>query len=583
MFGSLTELLSSLLSPRVDTLSTPGRQADTMAKRLEPLLMSDWPATDGKPLRGLTVGEALREAAREAPDVPALIEGTADRAARRRWTYRELLADAERTGAALLTRFAPGERVAIWANNLPEWVLLEYGAALAGITIVTVNPALRGGELRHVLANSGAQGLFMLPGYRGTDMRATLAGIRDELPDLREVRLLTEWREFIGLAPDGADLPGADLPGARPDDPAQIQYTSGTTGAPKGAVLRHSGITDNAALYAERAGLPIGDVTVNPMPLFHTAGCVMSVLGTLSVRGTVVLPPAFDPALQLRLIEEERGQSMIGVPTMLIGILDAPEFEQANLSSLRRVVSGGAVVPADLVRRVERETPALVSIVFAQTESSPVITQTSPDDTAEDRAQTLGRPLPHTAVRIVSTRTGDTLPVGQTGELLTKSYSVMLGYHGDPAATAAAIDADGWLHTGDLAKMDERGYFIIDGRLREMIIRGGENIYPREIEAVLFGHPDVADAAVVGVPDERWGEQVAAFVRPAAGRAPEPAELFAYCRARLAPFKTPRFWAILDAFPLTGSGKVQKFRLLDEFADQLKPVLPVSAGGAGRR
>ncbi|HUN35653.1 MAG TPA: AMP-binding protein [Trebonia sp.] len=538
-----------------------------MEERLNSLVMSDWPAADGPPLRHLSVGEALRDAAGAAPDAIALVEGCADPAARRRWTYRELLADAERTGAALLARFSPGERVAIWANNRPEWVLLEYGAALAGITIVTVNPALRGDELRHVLANSGAQGLFMLPGYRGTDMQATLAGIRAELPGLREVVLLTAWDEFLS-----SGRPGTDLPGAGPDDPAQIQYTSGTTGQPKGAVLRHAGITDNAALYAQRAGLRDGDVTVNPMPLFHTAGCVMSVLGTLSVRGTVVLPPAFDPALQLQLLEQERGTSMIGVPTMLIAMLDAAEFRSADLSSLRRVISGGAVVPAQLVRRVERETPALVSIVFAQTESSPVITQTSPDDRADDRAETLGRPLPHTAVRIVSTRTGQTLPVGQTGELLTRGYAVMLGYNNDPAATAAAIDPHGWLHTGDLAKMDERGYFRIDGRLKEMIIRGGENIYPREIEAVLFGHPDVADVAVVGIPDERWGEQVAAFVRPAAGHIPDPDALFAYVRARLAPFKTPRFWAIVDHFPMTGSAKIQKFRLQNEFADRLKPV-----------
>lgn len=538
-----------------------------MVGKPDPLSASEWPAAGGSPLRGLTVGEALRDAVREAPDAVALVEGAPDPAARRRWTYRELLADAERTGAALLARFSPGERVAIWANNLPEWVLLEYGAALAGITIVTVNPALRGGELRHVLGNSGAQGLFMLPGYRGTDMRATLAGIRDGLPRLREVVLLTEWEEFLG-----SGQPGTVLPGARPDDPAQIQYTSGTTGSPKGAVLRHAGITDNAALYAERAGLPPGDVTVSPMPLFHTAGCVMSVLGTLSVRGTVVLPPAFDPALQLRLLEEERGESMLGVPTMLIGILDADTFGSTDLSSLRRVVSGGAVVPAELVRRVERKTPALVSIVFAQTESSPVITQTSPDDSADDRAHTLGRPLPHTAVRIVDPRTGGTQPVGETGELLARGYSVMLGYHDDPSGTAAAIDSDGWLHTGDLAKMDERGYCRIDGRLKEMIIRGGENIYPREIEAVLFGHPDVADAAVVGIPDERWGEQVAAFIRPAAGRTPDPAALFAYSRARLAPFKAPRLWAVIDAFPLTGSGKIQKFRLRNEFADRLRPV-----------
>ena len=343
-----------------------------------------------------------------------------------------------------------------------------------------------------------------------------------------------------------------ELPDVDPRDAAQIQYTSGTTG-PKGAVLHHRGIVNNARLAYERIGAQPGLVQLSPMPLFHTAGCAMSVLGSIACEGTLILPPYFDPGLILELVETHRPACVLGVPTMLIGLLDHPRFATSDVSSVDVVISGGAVVPPALVRRVEAAFDARMSIVFAQTEASPVITQTAPDDDAEDRATTLGRPLPQTEVKIVD------------GELCTRGYHVMTGYFENPEATAAAIDADGWLHTGDLVSMDERGYCRIGGRLKDMIIRGGENIYPREIEQVLFDHEDVADVAVLGVPDETWGEQVAAFIRPADGRTPDPDELFAYCRERLAPHKTPRHWSIVDSFPLTPSGKVQKYVLRERF------------------
>jgi acyl-CoA synthetase (AMP-forming)/AMP-acid ligase II len=512
-------------------------------------------------LLDVTVGDFLRETAAKDPDAVALIEGAPDPSARRWWTYGTLLEEAERAARALLGRFAPGERVAIWANNTPEWVILELAAGIAGVTIVTVNPALRDEELRHVLGHSRAEGIFLVPEYRGTPMAEMLDALRGDLPALREVVSFAEWDEFCA-----SGAPARRLPRVDPGDPAQIQYTSGTTGRPKGAVLHHRGIVNNARLtYTDRLGLGPGLVQLSPMPLFHTAGCVMSVLGSIACEGTLVLPPYFDPGLVLELVEAERVQCLLGVPTMLIAYVDHPRFAETDVSTVRCVITGGAVVPPTLVRRVEAAFGARLSIVFAQTEASPVITQTALDDSDEDRATTLGRPLAHTEVKIVDVTTGEPAAPDVVGEICTRGYHVMTGYFDNPHATAAAIDSDGWLHTGDLGSMDARGYFRIGGRLTDMIIRGGENIYPREIEQVLFEHEDVADVAVLGVPDATWGEQVAAFIRPAEGRTPDPDALFAYCRERLAPFKAPRHWRVVDEFPLTPSGKVQKFVLRARF------------------
>jgi acyl-CoA synthetase (AMP-forming)/AMP-acid ligase II len=532
-----------------------------------------WPPDRSRPIVALTVGELLRDTAARAPDAVGLVEGVADRAARRRWTYAELLECSERAARALLGRFEPGERVAVWANNIPEWVMLELAAALAGITIVTVNPALRAEELMHVLGQSRADGIFLLPEYRGTRMAETLESVRRGLPALREVVRFTDWDRFCASGSPTQRLPHVD-----PLAPAQIQYTSGTTGFPKGAVLHHRGIVNNARLsYVERLGFEPGVVQLSPMPLFHTAGCVMSVLGAIATEGTLVLPPLFEAALLLELLESERAQCLLGVPTMLIGVLDHPRFAAADVSSIRCVITGGAVVAPALVRRVEAAFGAPLSIVFAQTEASPVITQTAPDDRAEDRAGTLGRALPQTEVKIIDVSSGQTVAPGVLGELCTRGYNVMSGYFDNAEATTAAIDPDGWLHTGDLASMDDRGYCQIGGRLKDMIIRGGENIYPREIEQVLFDHEDVADVAVLGVPDPVWGEQVAAFIRPADGRTPDPEQLFAYCRDRLAPHKAPRHWTILEAFPLTPSGKVQKYLLRERFLADADTRLPDDA------
>ena len=515
--------------------------------------MSHWPARALTPLLATTVGGVLRAAAWRAPDRVALIDP-----GRREWTFGELRDEAERVARGLLTRFEPGEPVAVWAGNGPDWVLLEFAAGLAGLTLVTVNPAYQAEELAHVLGHSGAAGVFLRTGAQA----GILAQVRDQLPRLREVITLGEWP-----ADDGSELPEVD-----PASPAQILYTSGTTGPPKAAVLTHRGLTNNARLAAEAIGLRAGDVLVNPMPYFHVAGGGLITLGLVQTLGTQVVLPRFDPARMLELTERYRGTVIGGVPTMLTALLAAAGRAPRDLSSLRVALAGGATVPPELVRQVEAEFGVPFTLTFGQTESSCSITMTRPSDTADDRAETLGRPLPQTEVKIADVATGATVPCGTVGEICTRGYLVMDGYLGDPEATSAAIDADGWLHTGDLGSMDERGYCRITGRLKEMIIRGGENIYPREIEAVLASHPGVAEAVVVGVPDRFWGEVVGAVIRPAFDVAE--AELAEHCRERLAAYKTPVRWLFTDAFPLTSTGKIRK----DVLGAQLSEIGLAEAG-----
>ena len=522
---------------------------------------SYWPADTSEPVLETTVGGILRAAADAGPDLTAMVAGVPDQAQRRRWTYAELLAEAEQAARALSTRFAPGERVAVWAPNLPEWVILEFAAALAGLVLVTVNPAYRPAELAYVLNQSDAAGIFLVPEFR-SPMGKFLDEVRPDLPGLREVVYLTDWAEFLATAPAQAALPDV-----RPDDIAQIQYTSGTTGFPKGAELHHRGLTNNARFYAERIALQPGEVYVNPMPLFHTAGCGMGVLGAVQSLAVDVPVLAFDPALVLELLEAERAVMFGGVPTMMIAMLGHPDIERRDLSSLRVAVSGGSPVPAELVRQVEARLGVRFSIVFGTTECSPLVTQVKLDDSDQDRAETLGTPLPQTEVMIADAH--GPVPVGQPGELCARGYLVMRGYHDAPEATAAAIDSEGWYHTGDLASLDGRGYLRIEGRIKDMIIRGGENVYPREIEDALFAHPAVAEAVVIGVPDETWGEVVAAYVRPVPDQpAPSTEELRAYCREHLAPYKTPQHWVFVEAFPMTPSGKIQKYKLREDFAQR---------------
>jgi fatty-acyl-CoA synthase len=537
-----------------------------------PLPRAHWPADTSVPVRETTIGSVLRAAAGRAPDGTALIDGDLDRRDRRQWTFAELLADAERAARALLTRFSPGERVAVWAPNSPEWVILEFGAALAGLVLVTVNPAYRGDELAHVLGDSQADGVFLADRFQQQDLAAVLGEVRGRLPRLREVVSFGEWAAFTAAGGAG-DAPDRPLPEVAPSSPAQVIYTSGTTGRPKGAVLTHRGLTNNARLAFENIGVGPGDVEINPMPMFHVGGCALFTLGPVQAGAAQVLMPRFSPALELELIETHRVTLLCGVPTMFLALLGHPDLAKRDMSALRRVITGGAVSPPALARRVEEALGVRYTVAFAQTEAGCVISMAAPGDPALDRAETMGRPLPQAEVRIASLRTGETAACGAVGEICTRGYLVMRGYLNDPAATAAAVDGEGWLHTGDLGAMDDRGYLRIAGRLKEMIIRGGENIYPREIEEVLITHPAVADAAVVGVPDAYYGEVVGAAVRPAVAAAVDgdsgqgdgagdgaglAADLAEYCRARLAPEKVPARWLVTGAFPLTPSGKIRK-------------------------
>jgi fatty-acyl-CoA synthase len=520
------------------------------------LTESYWPADTSSPILETTVGSALRDAASAAPDGVALVAYGLEPGVRRTWTFAELERDAERAARALLSRFEPGEHVAVWAPNLPEWLLLAFGAALARLVLVTVNPAYRPRELDYVLRQSRTAGVFHVSSFRGNPMAESLAAVRPGLPELREVVALERWDEFIASAPSTGELPPV-----RPEDAAQIQYTSGTTGFPKGALLHHRGLTNNARIGMDRLELREGDVFAHPFPFFHTAGCVLSTLGPLQARATNAFTVAFDPARSLELTERERATHLGGVPTMLIAMMEHPDVARRDLSSLRVVVSGGASVPPELVRSIESRLGARFSIVYGQTEASPLITVVELDDSAENKAHTVGTPLPQTEVKIIDPRNGDIVPPGTVGELCTRGYLVMHAYFEKPEATAEAIDPEGWLHTGDLATMDASGHCRITGRLKEMVIRGGENLFPAEIEAALHEHPAVADVAVVGVPDPKMGEELAAFIRSAGSERPTERELRAHVRERLAAPKTPRYWIFVDEFPLTGSGKIQKFVL----------------------
>jgi fatty-acyl-CoA synthase len=513
-------------------------------------------------VRELTLGGLLREAAASHPDRVALVAGTADPGARRSWTYDELLDEAITAARGLRARFEPGDRLAVWAPNYPEWIILEFASAMAGVILVTVNPAFRASEVAYVLQQSRAVGVVTATEFRGTPMLAIVEEIQASCPELRDVIRFDRWDELLEA---GADLAG-DLPDPVPSDAVMIQYTSGTTGFPKGALLHHRGLVNNGAHMMHRMGLGDDEVIIGVCPLFHTAGCALTVLGAVALGATLVYEEAFDPGLALELFEAYGGTAMLAVPTMLVAITEHPAFATTDLSSVKAVVSGGSLVPDQMVRRFEDEVGASFTIVFGQTECSPIASMTHSHDSITDKAGTIGPPMPGVEVKIVDPDSGATLPIGTVGEYCTRGYHVMHNYFENPDATAGAIDSDGWLHTGDLCAMDDRGYCTVEGRLKDMIIRGGENIYPRELEDLLFAHPTVGEVAVVGLPDARMGEVVAAFVRPAPGRTVNKDELFAYMRAHLAPHKTPKHWVCVDAFPVTASGKIQKYKLRDQWA-----------------
>jgi fatty-acyl-CoA synthase len=526
------------------------------------LKTSYWPAEAGQ-VRDITVCETLYHAAATVPGRLALVDCGPDPAARRQWTYAEFVAAAEQAARALLARFSPGDRIAIWAPNSAEWVILQQGISLAGMVLVALNPAYRTREMGFVLRQSGAAGLFCVDTYRGFDTLAMAQAIAPGLPELREIVSLATWDEFLASAD-----PGQELPQVAPTDMVQVQYTSGTTGFPKGAMLHHMGLVNEATFVAERAGMSDGGVCINAMPMYHIGGGAVTSFGIWAKRGTFVILPGFEPGLLLEAFEAYRGTHTLVVPTMLIAMLDHPELAKRDLSSLQTIMSGAASVPASLVRRTIRLLGCQFSILFGQTETHGVISQTRVTDTPEDQADTVGQPLPQLEVKITDVGTGEPVPIGEQGEICCRGYQNMLGYYDMPAETAATIDDDGWLHMGDIGSMDERGFLRVTGRVKDMIIRGGMNLYPAEIEAVLQDHPAIETAAVIGVADEKWGEQVAAVLRLRAdlGR-PTATELTEFLRDQIAPHKVPVFWSFVEALPMTPTGKTQKFVLRQQAAD----------------
>ncbi len=536
------------------------------------LSQSYWPAVSGRAPRRLTMQAVVAQATARSPDRIALVDGVPEPDRRRRWTYRELQRRSDKIAAALLEQFEPGDRVALWGPNSAEWVFFQIGAGLAGLVLVTVNPAYRDAELTHVLSRSEVRGLYYVPEYRGRNLeeiavRATAS--------IATIELLSRLDDLIASA--DAMEPDRPLPYVDVTDIAQIQYTSGTTGAPKGAMLTHGSISASYYQTIRRAGFDedTPPTWIAPMPLFHIGGAGGATVGTMTHAGTHVIVPGFDVDLMFDLIEAEGGSLTLAVPTMLLSILEHPRLVDHDLSSLRTILTGAAPVPAELVRRVHDTLHANVVICFGQTEFSGNLSTTRLDDSPEAIASTVGMPLDDVEVKIVDAVSGDIVPIGASGEICARGHHVMAGYHNAPAETAAAISKDGWLRFGDVGTIDERGYLRIIGRVKDMVIRGGENVYPREIEDLLITHPLVGDVAVVGAPDETWGEEVAAVVRLAPGVSDDadPTELFEFCRARLAGYKCPRLWFYATSFPLTPSGKIQKHRLVAMITDgELQPV-----------
>lgn len=524
------------------------------------LVESYWPGDTTQPLLDVTLSDLLRAAASTCPDRVAVVEGTPDPETRRRWTYRQLLAGAERVARSLLAHFEPGERVAVYAANCPEWLLLQHGMSLAGLLLVPLNPAYKREEVAAILSSCQAAGIFFGPPFRDNDLAANVEAT--VLPHLRVRVPLSELDDFLANA-DAA----TPLPVVSPGDALQVQYTSGTTGVPKGAVLHHRGVVNTSRYVALRAGFRDGGVWLNAMPMFHIGGSAVTSIGCLSRRGTYVLAPGFDPASTLQLIESERAETMLVVPTMILALLDHPDRTTHDLSSLRTVCSGAAPVPGQLVERTKSVWNCGFTILFGQTEINGVVCQTSLDDAVEDQANTLGKPLPHAEVKIVDPWLDKIMPLGEVGEICVRGYQTMHGYLGLVEDTAATLQEDGWLRTGDLGCMDERGYVRIAGRLKDMIVRGGMNLFPREIEDVIAQAPGVAAAVVIGVPDERWGEVVGAVITPSdPNRPPTPEELNSHCRRHLAAHKSPRHYYFTVTLPMTPTGKVQRFRLTEMVA-----------------
>lgn len=537
----------------------------------------------------VTVGELLAQVASARPNHEAVVYP--DRGLR--YTYREFDDLCRQVAKGLMKLgIAKGEHIAIWATNHPEWVTAQFATGKMGAVLVTVNTNYRTSELEYLLKQSDSRTLILMESYRGASYIDMLYEVVPELknaepgklqsaklPYLKNVVILGEtrypgmflWSDIVkmgdGVTDEELDQRMASLD---PDDVINMQYTSGTTGFPKGVMLTHTNIVNNAANIAECMNLTHADRMCIPVPFFHCFGCVLGTLTCVTVGATMVPIPEFDPVKVLRAVQDEKCTALHGVPTMFIAELNHPDFDKFDLSSLRTGIMAGSPCPIEVMKAVVEKMGAReITIVYGQTESSPGITQTRTDDPIELRVATVGRALPNVEVKIVEPGTNREVPRGVQGELCTRGYHVMKGYYKNPEATAKVIDEDGWLHTGDLATMDENGYCNITGRLKDMIIRGGENVYPREIEEFLYTHPKILDVQVVGVPDEKMGEEVMAWVRLKEGETATAEEIREYCLGKIARYKVPRYIQFCTEYPMTASGKIQKFKLREQAIDLL--------------
>ncbi|SFP47172.1 fatty-acyl-CoA synthase [Amycolatopsis arida] len=524
------------------------------------------------PLLGDTIGDNLDRTVATYPDREALV----DWATGRRWTYRELAAEVDALALGLLDLgIGRGDRVGIWAPNCAEWTFTQYATAKIGAILVNINPAYRSHELEYVLDQAGIRMLVAAERFKTSDYAAVIERARPKCAALEHVVLLggDAWAGLLeaGRAADPGALRRARA-GLSADDPINIQYTSGTTGFPKGATLSHHNILNNGFFVGELCGYTEADRVCIPVPFYHCFGMVMGNLACTSHGACMVIPaPAFDPKATLSAVQEERCTSLYGVPTMFIAELAEPDFADYDLSSLRTGIMAGSPCPVEVMKQVvERMGMAEVTICYGMTETSPVSTQTRADDSIDRRVSTVGRVHPHLEVKIVDPETGLTVPRGEPGELCTRGYSVMLGYWEQPDKTTEAIDRARWMHTGDLGVMDTEGYVTITGRIKDMVIRGGENLYPREIEEFLHTHPDIVDAQVVGVPDARYGEELMAWIRMREGAEPLTAErLREFCTGTLAHHKIPRYVHVVDEFPMTVTGKVRKVEMREKAIELL--------------
>jgi fatty-acyl-CoA synthase len=523
------------------------------------LTRAHWFADESADLVDHTVGGLLTLRAETHPDFLAIVGVGHDDGAEIRLSYAQLYVEASHVATALSELAQPGSYVAIWAPNVVEWPIIQYGAALAGVVLVALNPALREAELEYALTHSGATVLLHADCNRDHDMARVVAALRPKLPQLRCISLSdrAQWR---ASAISRAVVKRAP---SDPDDVVMLQYTSGTTGRPKGVLLRHRSLVNVAKLTLEAAEVEAGSVCLNPLPMFHTAGCVIATLGPLWIGGAAVLVERFRPAPVLEALRREHVSVLFYVPAVLAALLECQRTEDASAPQLQVIMGGASNVPATMIERAGVVFGASVINLFGQTELAPVLSATRPSDSRVDQLDTVGRPLPWVECKIVDPVTNQTLAVGEPGELCARGYQQFLGYLNDPEATTCAVDDDGFVHTGDLGTMDERGYLTVTGRLKELIIRGGENISPAEIETVLVGHEAVLEASIVGIPDERWGELVVAVIRVEDSERFAKDDIIDYVGERLAPFKVPARWFVVDALPVTPTGKVRKFELRD--------------------